>query len=265
MTSTCWPRPVSSRWWSADKDADRPVQSGHHVEHRDAGPERRTVGIAGEAHQPGHGLHDQVVAGQPRALGGAEPADREVHQARVDGRRGVVVEAELGERAGLEVLDRDVRPAQQLLGLRPVLVDTEVEHDRALVAVDRQVVGRDAVLLRRDPRPRVVAGGSFHLDHGGPEVGEQHRAVRPGEDARQVGDEQAVERAAVAGTLWFICPPRVTDAPREDARMAPRNDFVEALARGWPSSRRSRRRPRRCRSATPRRGRASPGRRPGAC
>ena len=38
------------------------------------------VGVAREAHQPGHGLDDQVVAGQPGALGGAEPADREVDE-----------------------------------------------------------------------------------------------------------------------------------------------------------------------------------------
>ena len=49
--------------------ADGGVQPGHDVEHRDAGAERLAVGVAGQAHQPGDRLHDQVVAGQRRALG----------------------------------------------------------------------------------------------------------------------------------------------------------------------------------------------------
>jgi hypothetical protein len=94
-----------------------------------------------------------------------------------------VVEPELGEASGLEVLDGDVGAAQQLVGEGDVVGVMEVEHDRALVAVDRQVVRRDAVVLRRHPRARVVAGRALHLDHRGAEIGEEHRAVRAGEHA----------------------------------------------------------------------------------
>ncbi len=58
------------------QDADRRVQPGEHVEHRDAGPERRRVRGAGQAHQPGHALGQDVVPGHGRALARAEPADR---------------------------------------------------------------------------------------------------------------------------------------------------------------------------------------------
>ena len=46
----------------------------------------RPVGVAGQAHQAGHRLHDQVVAGQVAAAARAEAADRGVDDARV-GRR----------------------------------------------------------------------------------------------------------------------------------------------------------------------------------
>ena len=67
----------------------------------------------------------------------------------------------------------------------------EVEHDRALVAVDGQVVGADIAAGRRHPVPGVVAGRALDLDHVGAEVGQQHRAVRPGEHAGEVGDHDA--------------------------------------------------------------------------
>ncbi|MFC6676830.1 hypothetical protein ACFQE7_12745 [Nonomuraea ferruginea] len=40
----------------------------------------------------------------------------------------------------------------------------------------------------------VARAGPFHLDHLGPEVGEQHGGVRPGQDPAEVGDEQPVQR-----------------------------------------------------------------------
>ena len=175
--------------------ADQPVQPGHHVEQGDAGAEGRPVRLTGETHQPRHGLHDEVVPGQPGALGGAEPADREVHEAGVEGLGGGVVEAELGEAARLEVLDRDVGATQQLACQLDVVRVVEVEHDRLLVAVDREVVRRDAVVLGRAPGPCLVAGRALDLDHGGAHVGQQHRAVRPGQHPRQVGDDQSIERA----------------------------------------------------------------------
>ena len=62
--------------------ADRGVQPGHHVEDRDAGAVGLAVGGAGQAHQAGDGLHDQVVAGQRRpARTAAEAADRGVDDA----------------------------------------------------------------------------------------------------------------------------------------------------------------------------------------
>ncbi len=178
------------------EDADRGVQPGHHVEDRDAGAEGLGVGAAGEAHQARHRLDDQVVAGQyPAPVRRTEAADRGVDDPRVGGRDGVVVEAEARETAGAEVLHHDVGAAGELLGERDVAGVLEVEGDGALVAVDPEVVRRDAVAHGRLPRPGVVAGGRLDLDHLGAEVGEQHRGVGAGQDPREVGDQQPRERS----------------------------------------------------------------------
>ena len=67
LTSTCCPSPVAVAVAQRGEHADRGVQPGHHVEDRDARAVRRSVGVAGQAHQAGDGLHDEVVAGQRRA------------------------------------------------------------------------------------------------------------------------------------------------------------------------------------------------------
>ena len=52
-----------------------------------------------------------------------------------------------------------------------------------------------AVAPRRAPGARVVAAvGALDLDHVGAEVAEQHRGQRAGEHAREVGDQDPVER-----------------------------------------------------------------------
>jgi hypothetical protein len=175
---------------------DRGVQTGHHVEQRDAGAVRLAVGLAGQAHEPGDGLHDQVVAGQLLAArAAAEAADRGVDDPGVVRRHGGVVQAEAAQAAGLEVLDEHVGAAGQLLRQHQVVGVLQVEGDRPLVAVDAEVVRGDPVADRRLPGAGVVAGGALDLHDLGAEVGEQHRGIGPGEDPREVGHEQSGERA----------------------------------------------------------------------
>ena len=81
------------------------------------------------------------------------------------------------------------------LGERGVVRVLEVEGDRALVAVDAQVVGRDAVADRRLPGAGVVAARALDLDHLGAEVGQQHRGVGAGQDPGEVGDQQPGQRS----------------------------------------------------------------------
>ena len=177
------------------EDADARVQPGHDVEDRDPRAVGRALGVAGQAHQPRDGLDHEVVAGQVASAGSAaEAADRGVDDAGVVGADAVVVEPEPRQAPRLEVLDEDVGPPGELAGRRPVVVVLEVQRHRALVAVDPEVVRRDAVAHRRAPRPGVVAAGRLDLDHLGAEVGEEHRRVGAGEDPGEVGDEEPGER-----------------------------------------------------------------------
>ena len=178
------------------EDADHHVVAGHHVEHRDAGPVRRPVGIAGEAHQARHRLHHQVVAGHVRALARAEAADRGVDERR-GWRRATVVASSpyLAQAARLEVLDHDVGAAGQLARQREIVLVAQVQRDRPLAPVDAQVVGGDAVAVGRGPGAGLVAVGGLHLDHLGAHVGQQHRGVRACQHPREVGDEHTRQRA----------------------------------------------------------------------
>ena len=125
-----------------------------------------------------------------------------------------VREAQPGQAADAVVLHEHVRareePAQHLApGLR-----LEVQAQASLVAVDREVVGRLARVAgnsarvalgirqrpasgcageRRSPGARAVALGRLDLDHVGAEVGQQHRAVGPGEHGREVAHDDARE------------------------------------------------------------------------
>ena len=112
----------------------------------------------------------------------------------------VAVEAPRGHQAGAEGLDQHVGALAERARELAVAVVREVERDRALVAVEPEVVGRIVAVPRRAPGARVVAAaGALDLDHVGAEVAERHRRERAREHAREVGDEQPVERSGGVG------------------------------------------------------------------
>src|SRR5712692_10203367 len=69
----------------------------------------------------------------------------------------------------------------------------QVDRDAALVAIDRGEAQAHAVLALAEVAHVVAAAGPLDLDDVGAEVGEHHRAVGPGDDAREVEDANAVE------------------------------------------------------------------------
>ena len=191
LVSMCWPCPVWSRWCSA---ARMPTAECSPVNTSNTEMPDRNGGVsgpAGQAHQPGHALGQDVVTGQRRALARAEPADRAVDDGGVAGGDAVVVQAETGQPAGLEVLDEDVRPVGQLAGYRVVALVGQVQGDRPLVAVDPEEVRADVAAQGWHPLPGVVAGRALDLDNVGAEVGQHHRRVRPGQHPGEVGDQEA--------------------------------------------------------------------------
>ena len=107
---------------------------------------------------------------------------------------------------GSRVLDEHVGPQRQLAPELAVFLCAKVENEAALVAVDCAVVGSSPAVPRRAPQPRRVSDRGLDLDHCGSEVAEEHREVWAGKNAREVGDEQAIERAqgAVSGRRHLL-------------------------------------------------------------
>ena len=170
-------------------------EGGHHRPAAQVGDlagalDRRPVGKAGEPQQAPEPEVVGVVTGTlgvgPRL---AIARDRAVDDPRVDLSQGLVADAEPVENAGPKALEHDVVMRGQAQEGVAAGVGLQVDADRALAAVERQVerragaeglLGVGAVVGRR-PAHVVPAARVLDLDHIGPEVGQQQRA----EAARQ--------------------------------------------------------------------------------
>ena len=183
-------------------DPDRGEQAADEVDDGRAGLQRAPVRLAGDAHQAAHGLEQEVVARHAaRLLAAPERGDRAGDEAGVDAPDRVAVEVPRRHQPGPERLDQHVRALGQRARQLAVAGVGEVEHDRALVAIEPEEVRADPVAPRRPPGAGVVARARpLDLDHVGAEVAEQHRRVRAREDAREVGDDQAFQRSAHRGS-----------------------------------------------------------------
>ena len=178
------------------------VKAGEHVDQRDSHLVRGPLLRSRDRHQARLGLRHEVVAGTSGRLAlGAESGDRAVHDRRVLLADLLVADAEPVRTSDLEVLDHHVGGRAELESERAALRLGEVERAAALAAVDRQVVGRLPAREGRPPGARLVAAlGALDLDHVRAEVGEHHRAVGPGEHAREVGHPHAGERSGAGRT-----------------------------------------------------------------
>ena len=112
------------------------VHPGGDVADRDADARRR-VGRPGDRGEPGLGL-DQHVVGLARGVGAvlAVAGDRADDQPRMRAPQLVEREAELGGRAGLEVLHEHVGPGEHRRQHGLVVIAGEVEHQQFLAAVE---------------------------------------------------------------------------------------------------------------------------------
>ena len=220
------------------RDRERREHAGHHVGLGHAHHHRVAARLAGEAHDPAHPLHDEVVSG-PGATGAilAEAADVTHDDARRDRADAVVGEAEVRERPRAEVLDQHIAALDHSLEHALPLGVLEVEGDAPLVAIDREVIRRHALDLRRHPRPGLVTGPrELDLDDVGAVVGEHQRAIRTGERAREIEDVDARQRALGRGhrrpsakrtTPEVIVPmTRASSSSDSDARARSRSTTV---------------------------------------
>jgi hypothetical protein len=179
------------------------IESGEDVDDRHPHPHRLARREAGERHQPRLGLEDHVVGGAVRLrAGGAVARHRALHEAGIDARAGEAraAETELPPFGGEEVLDQDVRAAEQRGERRAPCRAFEIECHRPLVAVRRDEVGADpGVPFAHPGRPPgaglVAAVRLLDLDHVGSEVAQQHGEIGTGEDPRGVDHPHPGERA----------------------------------------------------------------------
>ena len=177
-------------------DPEGGVQTGDHVEHGHPGSLRRAVRVAGDGHEPGHALHQQVVTGHGATTLGSEPRDAGVNQVRpaLGDRSGV--EPESFQATRLEVLHENVRGIHDLVGDLQISRVFEIQHHRMLVAVHGQEIGADAVSMGRYPLAGIVTAGPFDLDDRGAHVRQEHGAVRSRENAGEISNDHSAERAA---------------------------------------------------------------------
>ena len=120
--------------------------SSGEVDHRDADAHRPLAGQAGDGHEPAHPLHHLVDA---RAVavgtGLSEAGNAAIDDARIDGFDALVVDPEAMFHVGAHVFEDDVGLRGQLHEDRLALRRFEVERQGALVAMQVDAVGTEAV------------------------------------------------------------------------------------------------------------------------
>ncbi|GJE59985.1 hypothetical protein MPOCJGCO_2094 [Methylobacterium trifolii] len=177
----------------------RRVEPGHEVGDRGADLRRRPVRVAGDVHDAGFALEDQVVARPVRVRSGqAEARDAAIDQAGIVLPQPLEAEAEPVHRPGPEVLDHHVGGGGQPQDQVPAGRRLEVDGAALLVPVDRQEVGALAAEEGRPVGARLVAPSRLlDLDHVGAEIAELHRREGAGDHPAEVEDSHACQGRGV--------------------------------------------------------------------
>src|SRR5204863_2753435 len=93
-----------------------------------------------------------------------------------------------------EALDGDVGPGKEVLDVGAARCPSHRSFARVEVAEERRAVARVGRVARRGVRAERVAAGRLDLDHVDARVGEELRAVRPGDLGAEVDEAQMRER-----------------------------------------------------------------------
>ena len=182
------------------QDAQRRIQAGTHVGHRQAGAHGSGFSMAGDRHQAAHALQNLVKTRSPgvRAVL-TKTRDAGQDDARVHGRQRGVIHAQFFLHIGPPVFDHDIgvldQPHQDVQGAGLF----EVQGHRALVAVDVLEVAAAAVGGKHG-FIGINARRGFDADDVCAEIGEHAHAIGAGANARQVQD---AEPRQCLGGLYF--------------------------------------------------------------
>ena len=162
----------------------------------------------------------QGPPGAERGHGGED--DVGLHRAQA-----VEIERQRAQHLGRQVGDHDVGGGHQLADDLAPLGTGGIERHRALVAVHHQVHRPDAVGADRRHPAVFTAADPLDPDDVGAEIGQQRRAVRPGDVASEVEDpdpvENTVQRSRHARSCRGSpeCDPGRETAPAAARRQAP--------------------------------------------
>ena len=131
----------------------------------------------------------------------------------------VPAQVEPVDRTGSEVLDDDIRLADEAMHEVTTSLGLEVDGEAALVPVDGEEVGADAVCRPRwAPGAQIVARARpLDLDDVGAEVAQDHRSEGARKDPRQVEDPDSVQRPRSVATHMQVSRPG-SGRPRRPAR-----------------------------------------------
>ena len=199
------------------ENADRGIDAGENIGDRHADPHRRPVRRAGHAHDAADALRHQIVAGARRRRPGlAEAGHRAIDQAGIVGGEALVIEAEFGEPADLEILDQHVGARRELFDDALAFRLGEIGDDRALAAIGAMKIGGRQIAAvgrrheGRTPGAGVVARAlALDLDDVGAEIGKDLPGPRPGQDAGKLQHAQSGEWTRLGAWLstrlctWF--------------------------------------------------------------
>jgi len=188
-------------------DADHREESGRDVAERRAHTRGRPVRLPGHAHDAAHALHDDVVGG-PVRVGArlAKARGRSHHEARVARVQRLPAVAEALHGAGTKVLDENVGAAQQALEDGAVPGVLQVERDALLAAIQRRKVGGAPIDEGPDLARVVTTAGRLDLDDARTQIRQHQGAEGAREDARQIDDQDAGERAGRVHSRRTITP-----------------------------------------------------------
>ena len=184
----------------------RGQNAGGNVGERRAALDRRPLrSLAGEAHDAGHRLGDQIeAAAMPVRSGAAEAGQRAIDQRRMLFPEILITEPQTFHDARREILDQHVGGLQQAAHHAGAAGLFEIDRHAALVAVHHQERRGLVPDLRRDHVAAVVAVRRLlDLDDVGAHVGEHERAGRPRHHVGEIDDFQTGQR-----THWvlpFVC------------------------------------------------------------
>src|SRR5438105_5034270 len=178
-----------------EQRADHAMQRSDRIAEREVRARRRPVGKAGEVAHAADPFSDR---GESRALtirsGLAVTRDPHEDQLRVVARKRVPAEVPLLERAGPEILDHDLRAAGKAPHDLLALGTAQVAGHRFLVPGLHMPPERGAVPDAAPLAQGVALARRLDLDHFGAEVAERLGAERPGDQAAELEDADAVER-----------------------------------------------------------------------